>query len=49
MQVSGYIPKHVYRAVKEKMLQNEKRDGKRREFSVILAELLSDYAREFLG
>jgi hypothetical protein len=48
-QVSGYIPKHVYLAVKKRMLRDEELDGQRREFSVILAELLTEYAREFIA
>lgn len=43
VQVSGYIPKNVYLAVKWKML-----DQGGREFSEVLKELLSDYAREFI-
>lgn len=43
VQVSGYIPKSVYLAVKYKML-----DQGGREFSDVLKELLSNYAREFI-
>jgi hypothetical protein len=43
VQVSAYIPRHVYLAAKHKML-----DEGNREFSDVVREFITDYAREYI-